>query len=166
MLDLLHRRYGTVPRNFPPRYVLADHVRNDANFATRTADCIVQDTWAGGLSYDQKHLHYPIHGFEVKVSRSDWLAELRDPEKAQAFIPYVHYWWLVVPDKDLVRLDELPTNWGLLAKRGRGLGAIVPAIRNDKVLPMPNGMRVGLMRSIIKTPQPIRKPLPSPKASQ
>ena len=159
MLDLLHRRYGTIPRNFPPRYILADHVRQDANWANRTADCIVQDTWTGCSEkrFSNLHLAYPIHGFEVKTSRSDWLTELRDPEKAQAFIPFVHYWWLVVPDKSLVKLDELPNGWGLLAIRGRGLGQIVAPSLNKSIQTMPHGMRVGLMRSVIKTQQPTHK---------
>lgn len=158
MLELLGRRYGTVPQGFPPRYIHAHHVRNDANWASRTADMMIQDTWAGGSRWGDQSRIYPLHGFEVKVSRADWLAELRHPEKSEAFIPYLNYWWLVVPDKSLVAVDELPIGWGLLARRGRGLGCVVEAVRNLKVEPMPIGMRVGLMRSITKTVQPCRKP--------
>lgn len=155
MLDLLHKRHQKIPRGFPPRYILAEHVRDDANSAKRIADFMVQDTWRGGdAPYGMPHRQYPIHGFEVKISRKDWLTELRQPDKALAFIPYVHYWWLVIADQSMVVLDELPAGWGLLVPRGRGLGAVVPAIRNENTLPMPPGMRVGLARSITKTKQP------------
>lgn len=159
MLTLLHKRYGTVKQNYPPRFVLANHVRDDANRARRTADFIAQDTHGGGYRSGNNLHRYPLHGHEVKVSRADWLSELRDPDKAEAFRPYMHYWWLVVPDKNIVKPGELPVGWGLLAMRGNNLAQVVEAPLNLDIQHMPTGMRVAMFRSVIKTPQPVELPL-------
>src|SRR3546814_12197781 len=70
------------------RWAYAEHVKSETGFAIhkklRVADAIAIDCWT---SKGQE-----IHGHEVKVSRSDWLAELRDPDKAEAFRPYVNRW--------------------------------------------------------------------------
>lgn len=61
-----------------------------------------------------------VHGFEVKVSRGDWLRELKNPEKADAIACYCEYWWIVAP-KGIVHDGELPATWGLLCPHGKGL---------------------------------------------
>ena len=115
MLDLLRKRYSTKPGN-GPRYVFAEHVRNYCGFAgyrtttpLRTADALAVDLWPSSNN--------AVHGFEVKVSRSDWLTELKDPEKAESFKRHCAHWWLVVPDANIVR-DDLPGGWGLLVVAG------------------------------------------------
>jgi hypothetical protein len=112
MIELLHDRYTTRGGN-GPRYVGMAHVRSDAGFdAKRTADFMALDLWPSkGLV---------LHGHEVKISRSDWLNELKDPEKAGAFIPHVDYWWLVIADPTMVRDGELPTGWGMMAPGSDG----------------------------------------------
>ena len=121
MLDALHVRYSQTSQGVARRYVVAEHVRAACGFSgtsfeggmyvaqartMRTADFLAQDCWeAQGLR---------LHGHEVKVSRSDWLTELRDPDKADAIKRYCDHWWLVVPDPAIVR-DDLPDGWGLLA---------------------------------------------------
>lgn len=52
-------------------------------------------------------------GFEVKVSRSDWLAELKDPAKAEPLVRLCSRWWIAAPP-GVVRVEELPPAWGLL----------------------------------------------------
>lgn len=107
MLDHLHNRYGQVNPGNGPRYACAEHVKNMAGFGhTRCADFIVMDCWpTQGLE---------LHGHEVKVSRSDWLSELKKPDKAEAFKRYMDRWWLVVPDASIVKPGELPEGWGLM----------------------------------------------------
>ena len=141
MLDLLHARYDANPGN-GPRFVCAEHVRNRAGFdASRTADFIAMDVWpSSGL---------PIHGHEVKVSRSDWLRELADPSKADAFMRYVDYWWLVVPDKRIVR-DDLPAGWGLLVQSGHRLSVARSAVRLSPE-PLPRTMLASLLRATVAT---------------
>lgn len=114
MIQLLHRRYGTRSQGNGNRYVAMSHVRNDAGFdAQRTADYMALDLWPSkGLI---------LHGHEVKISRSDWLTELKDPEKSGAFIPHVDYWWLVIADRNMVKPGELPKEWGMMAPGTDGL---------------------------------------------
>jgi hypothetical protein len=103
-----------------PAWAFVPHVRNKAGFdATRTADAIAMHLWPSrGLA---------LHGFEVKVSRGDWLRELKKPEKADVFCAIVDFWWLVVSDKTIVRPGELPDNWGLMVAHGNGLRTVTAA---------------------------------------
>lgn len=57
---------------------------------------------------------------ELKVSRADWLKELKEPKKAEAWWPYCHLFWLIVPHEGIVRNGELPKGWGLMMPGGRG----------------------------------------------
>jgi len=155
MLDALKRRYTANGGN-GDRWIRAEHVRNGTGFYgydresgrctswLRTADFIALDGWES-----KSHV---VHGHEVKISRSDWLTELKDPEKAEAFRPYCDYWWLVVSDVKIVRLDELPAGWGLMARVGEGdqLRVVRQAKKIDRE-PLPWPMVVGLTRAVQKT---------------
>jgi len=70
---------------------------------SRSCDGLAMSLWPS------KGLH--LHGFEVKVSRSDWLKEIQDVSKAAAFSRYCHYWWIVAP-KGVLKIEELPADWG------------------------------------------------------
>lgn len=50
-------------------------------------------------------------GHEVKASRSDWLHELDQIDKATVWADQCHEWWLVTAP-DVVRDGELPAGWG------------------------------------------------------
>lgn len=150
MLDLLNLRYGLEYRNgssVTVRWSRAEHVRNRAGFdAGRIADYVAMDLWPG-IPHGSK---LALHGHEVKVSRSDWLAELKDPGKAEAFAPFMDYWWLVVSDPTIVRDGELPAGWGLMVKAGGRLrvkvsAPLIPA------LPMPKTLLASLLRATAKT---------------
>lgn len=148
MLNYLHRRYSQVNPGNGPRYACAEHVKNAAGFwAGRIIDFIAVDCWpTGGIE---------LHGHEVKVSRSDWLHELKQPEKAEAFKRYMDRWWLVVPDASIVKADELPEGWGLLTlARDRYEGAKLRVKTRAPRLtpePLPREMLATLMRSTAKT---------------
>lgn len=60
---------------------------------------------------------YRIVGFEVKVSRGDWLRELAAFEKSAEWHAVVDAFYVVTPG-GLVKPDELPAGWGLLELRG------------------------------------------------
>lgn len=110
VVDLIRRRYCTDAGNGPAAVILPQ-VRNAAGFdATRTADAIVMGLWPS------RGLH--LEGFEVKCSRADLLAELRQPEKAEAFARWCDRWWLVLADGAHIKDGELPEPWGLLVCRG------------------------------------------------
>lgn len=74
-----------------------------------------------------------IIGHEIKVSRSDLLAELADPAKADPWARYCAEWWLVVSDPALVEglMDRIPEVWGVMAppsgRRTRSMTVLRPA---------------------------------------
>lgn len=146
LLKLLVRRYTRISMN-AHRYAYADHVPNSTGWASRIADFIAIDCHGQGYG---EHRQTEIHGHEVKVSRSDWLAELRDPTKAEAFRPYCSRWWLVVSDRRIVRDGELPDGWGLLVLRGDRLAC---SVRAPKLTPqpMPAAMLAAFARAVAKT---------------
>lgn len=56
-------------------------------------------------------MNHEIHGFEIKISRSDFLSEMNHPEKTAESMQYCDRWWLVAP-KGVANKDELPKSWG------------------------------------------------------
>ncbi|KWK71684.1 hypothetical protein WM15_34775 [Burkholderia ubonensis] len=70
---------------------------------SRWADAVAMNLWPSrGLV---------IHGMEVKVSRSDWLRELKDPSKSAPVQRYCDHWWIVAP-AGVLKDGELPPTWG------------------------------------------------------
>lgn len=94
----------------PPDYALLTEVPNGTGgHKTRSADALVMSLWPSrGLT---------LTGIEVKVSRSDWLNELKNPAKADAVCRYCDHWYIAVGDGDIVRDGELPPTWGLFAPK-------------------------------------------------
>lgn len=94
-----------------PQYAVLEEVRNSTGMLKkrhgkqpRYADMIAMGLWPSiGLE---------IMGFEVKVSRTDWLAEISDDKKAVAVSQYCDRWYLVTPDESIVKEGELPPGWG------------------------------------------------------
>jgi len=161
MLDSLCARY-TSPTSMSgngDRWIRAEHVRNGTGFygyreadwleygrsvgALRTADFIAIDGWES-----KKHV---IHGHEVKVSRSDWLTELKDPDKAEAFRPFCDYWWLVASSPKVAKREELPPSWGLMILGDSGVLRVQKQASKIARIPLPWPMTVGLARSVQKT---------------
>jgi len=60
---------------------------------------------------------FRVEGIEIKVSRGDWLRELRDPEKSVPVQRYCDHWW-IASTPDIVHEGELPPTWGLLELKG------------------------------------------------
>jgi hypothetical protein len=54
-------------------------------------------------------------GHELKISRADWLTELKTPGKSDDWADQCHEWWLVVNDPTIVHPGELPAGWGLMS---------------------------------------------------
>jgi hypothetical protein len=116
VLDLLLARYNTDRSGaVADRWVRAEHVQSSQSFGReqiRIADFLAIDKWQSS---------HAIYGHEVKVSRADWLSELRDPSKAQAIMRFCTYWYLVVPTASIVKPGELPAGWGLMVQAGSRL---------------------------------------------
>ena len=108
---------------------------------SRWADALAMGLWPShGLN---------LHGFEIKVSRSDWLRELKDPSKSEAIAQYCDHWWLVTADDVMAKKDEIPPNWGWLAPKRGALRVMVPA---KPLQPKPLGREflAALLRSAVK----------------
>jgi hypothetical protein len=86
-----------------------------------------------------------LHGFEVKVSRSDWVREIKSPEKADEIAKFCDRWWVAVSDDSVVRDGELPETFGLLVMRDGKLVQKVEA----KVIEAPPMSRA-LLASILR----------------
>jgi len=145
MLARLEARYRQSSGNGPV-WAFIPKVRNAAGFsATRTIDAIAMSLWPSrGLE---------LHGHEIKVSRSDWLRELKDPQKAEAFTDLVDRWWLVVSDAKIVSPGELPPTWGMMVAHGRGLRVVVeaPPLPPTDSEWMPRTFLAALLRSACRT---------------
>lgn len=111
-MDALQNRYNYIqPETTTERYIRAEHIRIPNGYSSVLAivDYMVVDTYSPGA----------VHGFEIKVSRSDFLSELKKPWKSKFGQGYCTHWWLVVPDVSIVG-DDLPPGWGLMALDKRG----------------------------------------------
>lgn len=94
----------------------------------RWADAVAMNLWPSrGLS---------LQGFEIKVTRSDWRAELKNPAKAESVGQYCDYWWIVAP-AGVVPHDELPETWGLYEVNPAG--KITQAVAAEKRQSQPFG---------------------------
>lgn len=83
---------------------------------------------AVGVGLWETRTQYEIRGYEIKVSRSDLLAELRDPGKAAAGVAQCDSWWLALGDPKLLKDgDDLPDGWGVVACVGSGMRVLQPA---------------------------------------
>lgn len=142
LTDALCARYGAAYGN-GQRWAVAAQVRSHAGFdARRTCDFVAMDLWPSkGLL---------LHGHEIKVSRSDWLRELKDPSKADEFIPFMNCWWVVAADRRIVRPGELPDGWGLMVMNGPVLTTPRKAAKR-KAEPLPPTRLAALLRAIAQT---------------
>lgn len=68
-----------------------------------------------------------IQGFEVKMSRSDWLREVKDVSKADPFIEQCDRWWLVTGHVSIAKPEEVPAAWGWMVATKSGLRIQRPA---------------------------------------
>jgi len=121
ILDLLLARYNTERQGtIADRWVRAEHVRSSQSSYQFLSI-------ADFIAIDKYNSSQAMHGHEVKVSRSDWLTELRDLEKSERIKRYCNFWWLVVSDASIVKDGELPDGWGLMVKAGDKLRTRVKA---------------------------------------
>lgn len=109
--------------------------------AGRSADALAMSLWPSrGLE---------VHGFEIKVSRSDWKRELEAPEKAEPIARFCDRWWIVAPEGVVLR-EELPPTWGLLVPDAKG-----KSLRNAVTAPKakPRALDRGFVASVLRSAQ-------------
>jgi hypothetical protein len=133
--DLLRARYA------PPAWAFLEQVRNATGYrkTERYADGLAMSLWPSrGLE---------VHGFEVKVSRSDVLKELRDPQKSSPIQRYCDRWWLVLGAAALIQPGELPATWGLMVVRGTTQLRAVTEAPQLEAAPLDRGFIASILRN-------------------
>ena len=94
----------------------------------------------------------PVHGFEIKATRSDWLTEHRTGgAKSLTWRERCHYWWLVAPTVDVIRPEEVPPGWGLMVGTTR-LRAVVKPERVEPTQPIDAPLMLTIARYAARTP--------------
>lgn len=99
VINLLRVRY---PKE--EGFIFLEQVASNNGFVRRYADAIILNVWQS---------RFQIIGIEVKVSRSDWLSELKKPDKADVIYQYCDFWYIATPE-GIIREGELPPTWGHL----------------------------------------------------
>lgn len=112
--DLLHKHFISEKDQLDPAGAGAAYLTEVTSpGGSRRADAIHIGLWSSRGAGT-------IEVCELKTSRADWLRELKSPGKAEAWWPYCHVFWLVVPHAGIVLDGELPKGWGLMMSGGRG----------------------------------------------
>lgn len=134
-------------RHDPQAWAYFEEVPNGTGSnKTRSADAIAMSLWPSrGLE---------LHGYEIKSSRSDWVRELKEPAKAEAFYGWCHYWWLVVSDDTIVKEGELPSTWGLLSVKNGKMRVVKDAPLNEHLKPLNYSILAGILRVLVRTTTP------------
>lgn len=119
VFNALRERYAA------PEWALLPQVANTTGaYRSRYADAVAVSLWPSR--------GFEVHGFEIKVTRGDWLRELKNPGKADDFVTLCDGWWLAVGEKGIVKPDELPRGWGLLEPHGESLRATATPERKSQ----------------------------------
>lgn len=109
--------------------------------ARRRIDAVAVGIW--------KSVGRSIDAFELKISRADWLRELKQVDKADPFISICDRFWLVTGDPTVAKLDEIPACWGWMTATKHGLRVQRPAekLPQDRTN-LPWGFTLGLLRKL------------------
>lgn len=102
LLNKLSKKYPS------PQYSFLSQVRNTTGLSqqVRTADALALSLWPSRGNH--------LIGFELKISRSDWLHEWKNPAKAEAIAQFCDMFYLVIADLSIVDISEVPKTWGIM----------------------------------------------------
>ena len=133
LLDKQHRN--------PERSMVVFEVADaTGSLSRRWADAVSMEFWPSkGCE---------ITGYEIKVSRSDWLSEMNAPEKSQAVSQFCDRWYLVSP-KGVLGIDELPKTWGHIVATEDKLRTAIKAPKRETE-GVDRYFMASLMRSIVR----------------
>jgi hypothetical protein len=106
------------------RYAVLFEVLNATGAShTRSADAVIMSCWpSDGLE---------LHGVEIKVSRSDWMSELRNPKKAEDIAQHCDRWWLITSPGVVKDESEIPPAWGWRVWDGKRMQTMKAAARTE-----------------------------------
>lgn len=147
--DLVYERIAT--RYSAPAWACFREVRSTTGFSrgVRYADAVAFSMYPShGLE---------VHGIEIKVNRSDWLSELRSPDKADEIARYCDRWFVATDDLAVVPIEEVPPFWGLLLSKGGVLRTVRNAQINPDRKPPSTAFMASVMRSMHKNVREIER---------
>ena len=134
-----------------PEYALFHEVPDATGSCTRRLDAVAMNLYASrGLT---------LNGFELKVSRSDFLREMKDPDKAEAVSVYMDHFYLVV-EEGVCKPEEVPAFWGLLVPSGKSL-RIAKQAAKLKPRPVTRQFLASLLRKGSEIPPAVQEELRS-----
>ncbi len=120
VLDALRSHYSK------DAYAVLPGVAESTGGGCRVADALIMSLWKSrGLA---------LTGIEIKVARSDWLRELKDPSKADPICMFCDHWYIVTGDHSIAKPEELPETWGLIVCNGKKVQTVKKA---PKLTPVP-----------------------------
>lgn len=123
ILNLIKDKYKSPKGSFESTVVLEEVPNGTGGFQSRWIDAAVFEMWPSkGLSRS---------AFEIKVSRSDFLQELKQPEKHSWCKECFHFFWIVAPKDVIQSLEELPPGAGWMYPAGKRLCIAKHATHND-----------------------------------
>jgi hypothetical protein len=112
---------GQVKAAVLSRFALPEwYATHEVTLGRRRLDVVAVNMWA--------QRSHRIIGVEVKVSRADFRAEVRNWDKNDEWNTVVDQFYIAAP-KGIVPVDELPQGWGLLELVGRGAGMLRMKVR-------------------------------------
>lgn len=127
---------------------MVEEVRSRTGYgrtSERYADALVCSCWPSRGLW--------IAGVEIKVSRSDWQREIREPEKSAEIQRWCSRWWVAAP-VGIVLDGELPVTWGLLEYDPASRAKDKLRVKVEAPVLTPDALSIGfvasLMRSIAK----------------
>lgn len=136
LLEILSKRYPTLRGE----WAFLTQVRSATGFdPVRTADAMALGLWPSRGQH--------LHGFELKVSRSDFLTELKKPAKADEIGKHCDFWWIVVPDLTVAKLEDMPYNWGLMVVNKGKIVVVKEAPKLD-CEPVSKKFLAGILRNV------------------
>ena len=112
LVALIRKKYKTDANGYNPCVVLEQVPDGTGMYQSRWIDVVVFQMWASnGLTRT---------AFEIKVSRSDFLNEIQNPQKHAWCRESFHYFFFVAP-KGIIQVEELPDGVGWFYPRGSQL---------------------------------------------
>lgn len=142
-----------------PEWVFLRELRLGTGYGSREYDLqageLVDHGWEQRLDAFAMNC-YPSKGFlriafEVKVSRSDFLSEIKNPDKRAAALRHSNQFYFVCPE-GLVKPEEIPVECGLIEiKTTGGRRTVVKAPVRECAQEMPLRFVASLLRHMNKT---------------
>lgn len=140
IVSLLRRRFESKNGLYNQAVVLEQVPDGTGMNQNRWIDVAVFEMWPSkGLTRS---------AFEIKVSRSDFIRELQNPDKHKWCRDSFHEFWFVA-SKDVIQIEELPIGIGWMYPHGGRLCVARNAIRNATPT-LTDELLAGFMRSAYK----------------